>query len=138
MTRRRTQMSTWWNNNWKFTLFPRLDLHSFDAVTIIKTMWLIHGVRQIFLLLCFRVGQYSALAPIRLPIFDVIFQKSNNFNESIYDTNIFLPEYDFIVIGAGSGMIFLCCIQLSHSCLIRFLLFRWLRSGKSPEWNTWI
>lgn len=72
-------------------------------------MRLIHGIRHILfdllLMCCFQVGQYSAVTPLQLPIFDVIFQKSNNFNESIHDTNIFLPEYDFIVIGSGSGRI---------------------------------
>lgn len=47
--------------------------------------------------------QIYAMAPIHLPIIDMIYQKMNQFNESIPDTNIFLQEYDFIVVGAGSG-----------------------------------
>lgn len=69
-------------------------------------MRLISGVRHIllYLLLWLRVDQYSALAPtFHLPIFDLIYQKTNNFNETIDDTNIFMSEYDFIVIGSGSG-----------------------------------
>lgn len=59
--------------------------------------------------------QFTALAPLRLPIFDFIYQKSNNFNESIHDTNAFLPEYDFIVIGSGSGKANHFIIKLNES-----------------------
>lgn len=40
---------------------------------------------------------------LQLPIFDFIYYTTNQFNESIPDTSTFLREYDFIVIGSGSG-----------------------------------
>lgn len=40
---------------------------------------------------------------LKLPIFDFIYLRMNGFNESMRDTNIFYKEYDFIVIGSGSG-----------------------------------
>lgn len=43
------------------------------------------------------------LAQLNLPIFDFLYQHTNHFNESIRDTNLFFKEYDFIVIGSGSG-----------------------------------
>lgn len=42
-------------------------------------------------------------AQFHLPLFDFIYQQTNSFNESIPDTNYFFTEYDFIVIGSGSG-----------------------------------
>lgn len=39
----------------------------------------------------------------QLPLFRFLYEHTNAFNESIPDTNHFLPEYDFIVIGSGSG-----------------------------------
>lgn len=57
----------------------------------------------ICLLICIRMEQNYAMAPIHLPIIDMIYQKMNHFNESIPDTNIFFEEYDFVIIGAGSG-----------------------------------
>lgn len=54
-----------------------------------------------------QMDQYSALPPLNGPldwrIFDMIYHKMNNFNESIQDTNIFYKEYDFIIVGSGSG-----------------------------------
>lgn len=47
-------------------------------------------------------NQY-VLAQLNLPIFDFIYQRTNKFNESIRDTNVFDEEYDFIVVGSGSG-----------------------------------
>lgn len=49
------------------------------------------------------VSNQYVLAQLNLPIFDFIYQHTNNFNDSIRDTNIFYKEYDFIVIGSGSG-----------------------------------
>lgn len=68
-------------------------------------MRLIHAFRYLFLflLLCCEIGPNFAVTPIQLPIFDLIYKKTNDFNESIIDTTIFYPEYDFIVIGSGSG-----------------------------------
>lgn len=40
---------------------------------------------------------------LNLPVFDLIYQLSNQFNESIHDTTTFSHAYDFIVIGSGSG-----------------------------------
>lgn len=42
-------------------------------------------------------------AQFNLPLFNFIYQTTNSFNESIPDTNYFFTEYDFIVIGSGSG-----------------------------------
>lgn len=44
-----------------------------------------------------------ASSQLQLPIFDLIYHMTNKFNESIHDTTTFLHEYDFIVIGSGSG-----------------------------------
>lgn len=60
------------------------------------------GLLNVFLLMCISSPEY-ALAQLNLPIFDFIYQRTNNFNESILDTNLFYKEYDFIVIGSGSG-----------------------------------
>lgn len=64
-------------------------------------MRLVRGFSDIliYLLLCLRVQRFSAMTPLHLPIFEMIYQKSNQFNESIIDTNTFFKEYDFIVIG---------------------------------------
>lgn len=65
-----------------------------------------HSIRHILLalLLCIRVGRHiSAPPPLQLPIFDTIFMRLNNFNESIMDTITYYEEYDFIIIGSGSG-----------------------------------
>lgn len=48
-------------------------------------------------------GSIQAAPQLYLPILDFIYLMTNNFNETIHDTNIFLPEYDFIIIGAGSA-----------------------------------
>lgn len=40
---------------------------------------------------------------LKLPIFDYLYLSTNNFNESIHDTRVFRKEYDFIVVGSGSG-----------------------------------
>lgn len=68
-------------------------------------MRLFYGQRYILVhfLLCIGVNEYSALAPIHLPIFDLIYQKSNRFNESIHETNKFDIPFDFVIIGSGSG-----------------------------------
>lgn len=69
-------------------------------------MQLMYGIRHILfaLLLCIRIGQYIAVPPpLHLPIFDMIYMRSNNFNESIMDTVKYMSEYDFIIIGSGSG-----------------------------------
>lgn len=68
-------------------------------------MQLFYGTKSslISLLLCVHIGLSHAFTPIQLPIFDFIFQRTNNFNESIHDTNTFMQEYDFIIIGSGSG-----------------------------------
>lgn len=60
-------------------------------------------IRTILFVLCINIALISASPQLRLPIFDFIYLKTNNFNESIRDTNTFLSEYDFIVIGSGSG-----------------------------------
>lgn len=60
------------------------------------------GPLNVLLLMCISSPEY-ALAQLNLPIFDFIYQRTNNFNESILDTNLFYKEYDFIVIGSGSG-----------------------------------
>lgn len=49
------------------------------------------------------ISNQLGIAQLNLPIFDYIYQRTNNFNESIRDTNLFFKEYDFIVIGSGSG-----------------------------------
>lgn len=61
-----------------------------------------------FVSLWIQMDQYSAVlaplsGPLNWPIFDMIFQKMNNFNESIHDTSIFFKKYDFVIIGSGSG-----------------------------------
>lgn len=48
-------------------------------------------------------SNHDVLGQLNLPIFDFIYQRTNNFNESIHDTHLFYKEYDFIVIGSGSG-----------------------------------
>lgn len=40
---------------------------------------------------------------LNLPLFNFIYQQTNSFNESIRDTNYFHREYDFVVVGSGSG-----------------------------------
>lgn len=49
------------------------------------------------------VSNQYVFAQLNLPIFDFIYQRSNNFSDSIRDTNLFYKEYDFVVIGSGSG-----------------------------------
>lgn len=39
----------------------------------------------------------------QMPFLDFLYQRSNTFNDSIRDTSTFQSEYDFIVIGSGSG-----------------------------------
>lgn len=60
---------------------------------------------QLLIRLCalLLVTNEYVFAQLNSPIFDFIYQLSNNFNESIHDTNLFYKEYDFIVVGAGSG-----------------------------------
>lgn len=38
-----------------------------------------------------------------LTIFKLLYDLTNRFNESIPDTNQYYQEYDFIIIGSGSG-----------------------------------
>lgn len=45
----------------------------------------------------------AVVAQLKVPILEFVYHKTNKFNESIRDTNTFLTEYDFIVIGSGSG-----------------------------------
>lgn len=70
-------------------------------------MQLMYGIRHILfklLLLCIQVGQYfTSPPPLQLPIFDTIYMRLNNFNESIMDTITYFDDYDFIIIGSGSG-----------------------------------
>lgn len=69
-------------------------------------MQLMYDIRHILLaqLLCIQVGQYfSAPPPFQLPIFDTIYMRLNNFNETIMDTITYFDNYDFIIIGSGSG-----------------------------------
>lgn len=79
-----------------------------------------HGIRLILLalLLCIQTGQYiSAPPPLQLPIFDTIFMRLNNFNESITDTITYFEEYDFVIIGSGSGeknWVPLLCVSTSN------------------------
>lgn len=63
------------------------------------------GFRNILIywIVCVCVRQNVAVTPIRLPILDLVYQRMNNFSDGIRDTNIFFEEYDFIVIGSGSG-----------------------------------
>lgn len=76
-------------------------------------MRLMYGTRHILLalLLCMNVGPYfSAPPPLQLPIFDTIYMRLNNFNETIMDTVTYFDAYDFIIIGSGSGKLrcFVC------------------------------
>lgn len=55
------------------------------------------------LLCAIQMTTIPASSQLQLPIFDLIYQMTNKFNESIHDTTAFSHEYDFIVIGSGSG-----------------------------------
>lgn len=39
----------------------------------------------------------------QLTLFNLLYDMTNQFNESIPNTNQFLSNYDFIIIGSGSG-----------------------------------
>lgn len=58
---------------------------------------------HLHILFLIQIAVIPTLSQLRLPIFDLIYRKTNHFNESIHDTNTFLQEYDFIIIGSGSG-----------------------------------
>lgn len=45
----------------------------------------------------------SLLAESPFSIFQLLYDATNQYNESIPDTKQFYAEYDFIIIGAGSG-----------------------------------
>lgn len=45
----------------------------------------------------------SLLAETPFPMFQLLYDATNQYNKSIPDTEQFNTEYDFIVIGAGSG-----------------------------------
>lgn len=58
---------------------------------------------HLHILFLIQIAVIPTLSQLRLPIFDLIYRKTNHFNESIHDTNTYLHEYDFIIIGSGSG-----------------------------------
>lgn len=66
------------------------DLHC----TIAASLWLVIWMHN---------SNYPLAQQLNLPIFNYLYLSTNNFNESIHDTTIFQKEYDFIVIGSGSG-----------------------------------
>lgn len=56
-----------------------------------------------FLFVIWLQSEYALAQQLKLPIFDHLYMSTNNFTESIHDTHNFLKEYDFIVVGSGSG-----------------------------------
>lgn len=62
------------------------------------------STKEIFLLLIIIVTTTTTFTNGQ-SIIQSLFEQTNNlyFNESIRDTTDYLPEYDFIVIGSGSG-----------------------------------
>ncbi len=45
----------------------------------------------------------SAPCHTQFSLFQLLYDVTNQFNDSIPDTNQYLPVYDFIIIGSGSG-----------------------------------
>lgn len=103
-----------------------------------------YGIRHIpleLLLLCIQVGQYFTLPPpLQLPIFDTIYMRLNNFNESIMDTITYFDDYDFIIIGSGSGKLGAVLyvqkskkFDLSNFMHVLSSLNRWIGCSKSVK-----
>lgn len=58
-----------------------------------------------FIKACTAIILISLSAPChtQFSLLQLLYDVTNQYNESIPDTNQFLPDYDFIIIGSGSG-----------------------------------
>lgn len=59
-----------------------------------------YNIKTLLILVCIFK---TILTESKFPLFQLLYDATNQFNESIPDTHQFNTEYDFIVIGAGSG-----------------------------------
>lgn len=79
--------------------FQNVDANciAFFIISSQTNMVMIRG-RCLLLLISFSVPCRT-----QFTLFQLLYDVTNQFNESIPDTNQYLPVYDFIIIGSGSG-----------------------------------